>query len=119
MTLALVIAGAAVGAPLRYACDRTIQRWRGSVFPWGTLTVNVVGCFLLGVLAEAAIGADGLALLGTGFCGAFTTYSTFAYETASLTRAGSWLPALLNVAASVVGGIGALVTGVAITAWVA
>ena len=114
MTLALVIAGAAIGAPLRYACDRLIQRWRGSVFPWGTLTVNAVGCFVLGMLSEWAIGEDGMALLGTGLCGAFTTYSTFAYETASLSRAGSWLPALLNIAASVTAGIGALVLGVAI-----
>lgn len=116
MTLALVMAGAAVGAVLRYVCDRAIQRWRGSVFPWGTMAVNVVGCLLLGIVSETITGDRSTALLGAGFCGAFTTYSTFAYETASLTRAGSWPPALVNIVTSVILGVGALVLGVAIGA---
>ena len=114
MNLALVLVGAAIGAPARYLIDRAIQRWRGSPFPWGTLTVNVLGCLVLGIVAEATVDDHITALLGTGFCGGFTTYSTFAYETASLTRIGAWLPALLNVVASVVFGIGALVLGVVI-----
>ena len=69
------------------------------------------------VIAGAAIGSRALAFLGAGLCGAFTTYSTFAYETATLARAGSWRLALLNVTASAVGGIGALFAGVSLTAW--
>ena len=114
MNLALVLAGAAIGAPARYLIDRAIQRWRGSPFPWGTLTVNVLGCFVLGIVAEATVDSHLTALLGTGFCGGFTTYSTFAYETAGLSRIGAWLPALLNIVASVVCGIAAVVLGVVI-----
>ncbi len=116
MKLALVIAGAVIGAPLRYLIDRAIQRWRGSVFPWGTLTVNAAGSFVLGFVTEAVTDKWGLAFVSTGLCGAFTTYSTFAYETATLARIGSWLPALLNVVTSLVVGVGALTGGVALGA---
>jgi fluoride exporter len=119
VTLALVIAGAAVGAPLRYLIDRAIQRRRGSIFPWGTLTVNVTGCFALGFVSESVTSDRGLAFLSIGLCGGFTTYSTFAYETATLARIGSWLPALLNVVASLIAGVGAMVAGVALGGWLA
>lgn len=119
MKLVLVIAGAAIGASLRYLIDRVIQRRHGSVFPWGTLTVNVVGCFALGFISETVTDQRGVALLSTGLCGGFTTYSTFAYETATLARIGSWLLALLNIVTSLVVGVGALVVGVALGTWIA
>jgi fluoride exporter len=117
VTLALVIAGAVIGAPLRYLIDRAIQRRRGSVFPWGTFTVNVVGSFVLGFVAEAVTNDRGTAFLATGLCGAFTTYSTFAYETATLARIGSRLLALLNVVASIAAGVAAVTAGVAFGGW--
>lgn len=83
----LVIAGALVGAPLRYLTDRAVQSRHDSVFPWGTFTVNVAGCLLLGLLAAVAPSNVRL-LLGTGLCGALTTYSTFSYETLRLVEAG-------------------------------
>jgi CrcB protein len=78
VTPLLVALGAAIGAPLRYALATTLDEER---FPRGTLLVNVVGSFLLGLLVEAGATGHWLALLGTGFCGGFTTYSAFAVQT--------------------------------------
>jgi CrcB protein len=104
VTLLLVVLGGAVGAPLRYLTDLLVQSKHDTVFPWGTLTVNVVGSGVLGaVLAAASTGRlpDGLvALLGTGLCGALTTFSTFGFETMRLLQEGSVLEAGLNVAVS-------------------
>jgi fluoride exporter len=110
VTVLLVALGAAVGAPLRYLVDRFVQTRHDSVFPWGTLTVNVAGSFLLGLLAGAVRG-PWLALLGTGFCGALTTYSTFGYETVRLVQERARLYAALNVVVSVVAGLGAALLG--------
>lgn len=78
MTPLLVALGAALGAPLRFAVATALDLDR---FPRGTLVVNVVGSFLLGLLVAAGADGDALALLGTGFCGGFTTYSAFAVQT--------------------------------------
>ena len=105
MTLLLVLAGAAVGAPLRYLTDLLVQSRHDSVFPWGTLSVNAAGSLLLGVTAGALSGGGGhgwvLALLGTGLCGALTTFSTFSFETVRLAQEGSLLESSLNVVATV------------------
>jgi CrcB protein len=118
VTVLLVVLGAAVGAPLRYLTDRTIQARHDSVFPWGTLGVNVAGSFLLGMLYHGlvahGVSAAVMALLGTGFCGALTTYSTFGYETVRLLSERSRFYALANVVASLVAGLGAAFTGVAV-----
>jgi CrcB protein len=113
VTVLLIAAGAAVGAPLRYLVDRFVQARHDSVFPWGTLAVNVAGSALLGFLAALPANTALLALLGTGFCGALTTYSTFSYETLRLAQDGARLHALANIAASVVAGLGAAYLGVA------
>jgi fluoride exporter len=89
MTVVLVALGAAVGAPLRYLTDRLIQARARSRFPWGTLTVNVAGSLLLGFLIGLPVDRHLQALLGTGFCGALTTYSTFGWETVTLGREGA------------------------------
>ncbi|MEV6814538.1 fluoride efflux transporter CrcB [Micromonospora sp. NPDC051296] len=116
MNLLLVALGAAVGAPLRYLVDRAVQARHDSAFPWGTLVVNVAGCLLLGVLVggatAGALPGSLVTLLGTGLCGALTTYSTFGYETVRLFEQGVRLGALLNVAASVAAGLGAAFAGV-------
>jgi fluoride exporter len=111
MTILLVAAGAAVGAPLRYLVDRFVQRRRDSVFPWGTLTVNVIGSFVLGLLTITTQQTATL-LFGTGFCGAFTTYSTFGYETIRLAEDGARLYAVLNVLVSLGAGLAAATLGV-------
>ncbi|CAM3702336.1 fluoride efflux transporter FluC [Nocardioides zeicaulis] len=76
MTALLVVLGAAVGAPLRYACTHLLD----GPWPRGTLAVNTVGSGLFGLVAALSLGGAGWALLGTGFCGAFTTFSSFAVQ---------------------------------------
>ena len=116
MTALLVALGAAVGAPLRYLADRAVQRRHDSVFPWGTFAVNVAGSFLLGVLVggATAVPRSLVALLGTGLCGALTTYSTFGYETVRLLENRARAFAVLNAVASVVAGLGAAFCGIAV-----
>ncbi|MEY9989006.1 CrcB protein [Streptomyces sp. V4I8] len=118
MNWLLVIAGAMVGAPLRYLTDRAVQSGHDSVFPWGTFLVNVSGCLILGLLtgaaAQGAASSDLRLLLGTGLCGALTTYSTFSYETLRLTETGAGLYAVANIVGSVTAGLGAAFAGVSI-----
>jgi CrcB protein len=114
MTVVLVILGAMVGAPLRYLADRYVQSQHESVFPWGTFAVNIAGSLVLGFLAQASLGSGTYALLGTGFCGALTTYSTFGYETVRLLETRARFYAIANVVASIVAGLGAAVCGAAI-----
>jgi CrcB protein len=112
----LVIIGAAVGAPLRYLTDRAVQLRHDSVFPWGTFVVNVAGCLVLGLLTGAASARHASPhlqlLIGTGLCGALTTYSTFSYETLRLTEAGAAFHAAANVVLSVTAGLVAAFAGV-------
>jgi CrcB protein len=113
VTILLIIIGAAIGAPLRYLTDRFIQSRHDSVFPWGTLTVNVAGSLVLGLLLGTHANAPLAALVGTGFCGALSTYSTFSYETLRLGQDGARFYAIANVAASIVAGLGAGLLGLA------
>ncbi|WP_406480885.1 fluoride efflux transporter CrcB [Streptomyces sp. NBC_01615] len=116
MNWLLVIIGAAVGAPLRYLTDRAVQLRHDTVFPWGTLVVNVTGCLILGLLTGAASTGHASGhlqlLIGTGLCGALTTYSTFSYETLRLTETGAGFYAAANVVVSVTAGLGAAFAGV-------
>jgi CrcB protein len=111
MTVLLVALGAAIGAPLRYLTDRTVQSRHDSAFPWGTLTVNAVGSLVLGLLAGLPASGPVTAFLGTGFCGALTTYSTFSYETLRLAQTGARFFAAMNVVASILAGLGAASIG--------
>lgn len=116
----LIMIGGAVGSYLRYALGRWIDSypWAQGGFPYGTLVINVSGSFVLG--AAALIVFEYLApeqqhwyfLIGTGFCGGFTTFSTFEWETFQLVRDGSWWLALANVVVSVVAGFVGVVLGV-------
>jgi fluoride exporter len=118
VTIALVLLGGAVGAPLRYLTDLFIQARHESVMPWGTLTVNVVGSLILGALASAVTNAGApawvLTLVGTGFCGALTTFSTFGFETVRLAQDG-WVKASV---ANVLLGVGLSLTACALGWWV-
>jgi fluoride exporter len=112
----LVVVGAMVGAPLRFATDRLVQSRHDTGFPWGTFAVNVVGSFVLGLVVGAASSPALTALVGTGFCGALTTYSTFGYETVQLAAGHSRLFALFNALGSVLAGLGAAGLGLAVGA---
>jgi CrcB protein len=113
-----VAAGGLIGAPARYLVDRTLAARQTGSFPTGTLTVNLAGSLLLGFLAglelaghlPAALDAG----LGTGFCGAFTTFSTFGYETFRLIREGDLAVAATYVGVSLVLGLGAAALGVVV-----
>jgi CrcB protein len=113
MTVVLVFVGAMIGAPLRYLTDRAVQTRHDSLFPWGTFIVNLVGCLILGALTGAGLGLPSpwLAVLGTGFCGALTTYSTFSYETLRLAEQRAYFYAMVNVIVSVLAGLGACLVG--------
>ncbi|MET9657370.1 fluoride efflux transporter CrcB [Streptomyces sp. NPDC006510] len=118
MNWLLVVVGAAVGAPLRYLTDRAVQSRHDSVFPWGTFAVNVTGSLVLGLLTGAVTAGAASShlqlLLGTGLCGALTTYSTFGYETLRLAEDGARSYAVANAVASVAAGLGAAFAGVAL-----
>lgn len=123
MTILLVLVGGAVGAPLRYLTDDYVRsRHRGN-FPWGTLVVNVVGSLVLGLVAGAVAVAGApawvLTLVGTGVCGALTTFSTFGVETVQLAERGSWSAALANVGLSLALGLGACAAGWSLVALLA
>lgn len=116
----LVALGAALGAPLRYFADRAIQSTHDSVFPWGTLAVNLVGSLIFGVLVGGAsasgVPAEVVNAAGVGFCGALTTYSAFGYETVRLAEEGMIRHGFLNALVSVGAGLAAAYLGVAIGA---
>lgn len=115
MTFWLVIAGAAVGAPARYGVSRALNHLRG--FPWGTLTANTVGAAVLGFVLGHSEGRDpsSVETLLIAFCGAFTTYSAFALETAELgfgfeAEGGRW-EGLFYAATTVAAGLVAAAAG--------
>lgn len=104
----LVAGGGLVGSVARYWIAGWTQNWYGSGFPLGTLVVNLLGSFILGVvmtwsLERGLISPEVRILLGTGFCGGFTTMSTFSYETMALVQYGGTTGALANIALSLGG----------------
>lgn len=117
MPVALAIAaGGALGALARYGVDRFVSTRTVSVFPWGTFVVNVSGCLAVGFLIGAFVDRHHApawlrAALVVGFCGAYTTFSTFAQETTNLVDARDYALAFANVALSVLAGIAAVLLG--------
>ena len=115
MTLLLVMIGASIGAPSRWLLDQTISSRNARAFPLGTWTINIIGSLLLGfIVAASAFGPATVtlvALAGTGFCGGFTTFSTFGFETIRLAEEGSPFEAGLNVVSSLAVGLVAAAAG--------
>jgi CrcB protein len=101
VTLLLVAVGGSLGAAARYLLDRAIAVRQAGPFPLGTLVVNVSGSIALGLLLGLAVGhripSSILTLAGTGFLGAYTTFSTFTYETVRLLEDGAWRYAAVNL----------------------
>lgn len=99
--LFIALAGG-LGSLARYVVTYKVQSYAGSSFPWGTLAVNAVGCFLFGLvwsLSEESmfISQEARVIILSGFLGAFTTFSTFGFETNAFLRTEQWLSALQNV----------------------
>jgi CrcB protein len=112
----VVGAGGFLGAVLRYWLSGSVQRWTGGAFPAGTLVVNLLGCLALGAMMclveyRQPFGPNVRLFITVGILGALTTFSTFGYETFALLRDHELLPAVLNVLANVVVGIGAVLLG--------
>jgi CrcB protein len=101
-----IAAGSAIGGVSRYLLGGILQRQAGGTFPLGTLVINLSGSFLLGLILRYAVETPTLtpetrAFLTVGFCGGYTTFSTFSYETVALMEDGQWPRAALYVALSV------------------
>jgi CrcB protein len=113
-----VAAGGAVGSVARYLLSTLLQERSGGVFPVGTLVVNVTGSLLLGLLLRYSLDAPAFSpevrvLLATGFCGGYTTFSTFSYETARLMETGDYRRAVAYVVLSVGVSLAAMFAGFA------
>ena len=120
--LLAVAAGSAAGGVARYLLSESLQARAGTAFPLGTLLVNLTGCLALGFIAHVVLSTGEFspttrALLTTGFCGGFTTFSAFAYETVSLMEEGSWLRASMNVGMSVGIGLVGIFAGAMAAKW--
>jgi len=112
----LIAMGGALGSVSRWGCQRWIYQWHPHPFPFGTFTVNVVGSFLIGVFYAVSekgnlMNADWRLFLTTGFCGGFTTFSTFSFETISLLREGNYGYAVTYILLSVILGIVGVAAG--------
>ncbi|MDZ7781080.1 MAG: fluoride efflux transporter CrcB [Gemmatimonadota bacterium] len=116
MTLLYIALGGAAGALARYGLGGWVQNRIAVAFPWGTLTVNVIGCLLIGLsipyLEALRVKPDVRMLVAVGVLGAFTTFSAFGYETVALLREGAWPRAVGYVGASVILGIGMVWVGI-------
>jgi len=116
--VAFVVAGAG-GAVARYLLDRAVADRAQGVFPWGTLVINLTGSLLLGVITGLALHHGlpkaGKIVLGTGFCGAYTTFSTFSFETVRLLEEGALNEAFRNAAGTLVACAAAATLGLAVT----
>jgi len=102
LKVAWIALAGSLGALARYGATGAVQRLLGEEFPWGTLVVNALGCFAFGMvwaLAEdrLVISGETRFILLTGFLGAFTTFSTFAFETSDMLRDSQWMLAAANL----------------------
>ncbi len=116
--------GGAIGTAARYLLAGWILRSTGPGFPWGTLAVNTIGSFLLGLVMQVALGTTLFSptlrlTLTTGVMGGFTTYSTFNYETLRAFQDGAWLIAFANLGATVLGCLAAGLLGFTAGRWLA
>ena len=117
MTLVLVMIAGGLGSGARYLVGQWAMRAIGPDFPYGTMIVNLAGCFALGVVAQLAASStwtpEARAAVAAGFLGGFTTYSSFNQETLAMFTSGATGAALTNIAMTLLGGLAAGAAGVA------
>lgn len=116
--LLLIGLAGALGALARYSLGGLVQRFTGATFPWGTFFVNIIGAFLFGLIwslveQRLVISVEARVIILSGFLGAFTTFSSFMFETSSLIGEAQWGLALLNVGGQIVLGLAAMFLGLA------
>lgn len=117
--LLLIAVAGGLGALSRYGLAGLVQRWTDSMFPWGTAVVNVVGCFLFGLLWVAmeerfSLSPETRVIVLTGFMGAFTTFSTYMFETQQLLEDSQYLTAFGNLGLQNVLGLAAVILGLSL-----
>jgi CrcB protein len=117
LRLLLITVFGAVGTLARYSLQGLVQIKMGSTFPFGTLLINLTGCFLLGLVGQVTlnrmiVSPEWRVAIAVGFFGGYTTFSSFGWETAKMLEAGEWLRATTYVAASVVCGLLLSVAGI-------
>ncbi len=117
LRLILIAVFGAVGTLARYGLQGVVQVRTAGTFPYGTLTINLTGCFLLGLIGQFTlnrmmISPDWRVAITVGFFGGYTTFSSFGWETAKMLEDGEWLPAAAYVAASVLVGLLLSVAGI-------
>ncbi len=117
MRLILIAVFGAVGTLARYGLQGLVQVRTGGTFPYGTLAINLSGCFLLGLIGQLTLNRmiippDWRVAIAVGFFGGYTTFSSFGWETAKMLEDGEWLPATTYVAASVVARLFLSVAGI-------
>ena len=117
--LLLIAVAGGVGSLARYGLSSWVQNWSGSLFPYGTVVVNILGCLVFGFLVAVtegrfAVSPETRAVILVGFMGAFTTFSTFIFETVALLEDSQWLLALGNISLQNFVGVAALILGMLI-----
>ena len=117
MKLFLIALFGAIGTVARYGLQGVVQLRMGSMFPYGTLLINLTGCFLLGLIGQLTlnrmlISSDLRIAIAVGFFGGYTTFSSFGWETAKMLEDGEWLRAATYVSASVLAGLLLSVAGI-------
>jgi CrcB protein len=117
LRLTLIAIFGAIGTLARYGLQGLVQTSTGSTFPYGTLLINLSGCFLLGLIGQFTlnrmmISPDWRVAITVGFFGGYTTFSSFGWETAKMFEDGEWLPATTYVTASVVAGLLLSIAGI-------
>ena len=117
MRIVLIALFGAAGTLARYGLQGVVQVRTGGLFPYGTLLVNLTGCFLLGLIAQftlnrMVISPDWRIAIAVGFFGGYTTFSSFGWETAKMMEDGEWMRASVYVAASVIAGLFLSVAGI-------
>jgi len=120
MLIALLLVGGAVGAPARFLIDGLVRDRVAGDFPWGTVVINVSGSLVLGLVTGLVLyhglGDVPRVALGTGFCGAYTTFSTYSFETFELLERGEVRRGVANALGSMAVGLAAAAVGLAVMA---
>jgi CrcB protein len=115
MLLLYLAAGGVLGTLARYGTGLWVAGWAGTSFPWGTLLINLTGSFLLGFATRSAavlpVSPELRGMVTVGFCGAFTTFSTFTFETVGLLQQGEWGRGAAYAFGSLALGLAAMVLG--------